>query len=188
MRTISLALAVISLLMITYQDFRTRSVHWIYFPLLALAGMGMIVSAQTFGRAAYDTGFNLVFVGLQLAMLKIYFFARARLRYAAVAIAGERPASQRDTTLINKKIGLGDILFLAGACFFFSPANFIAFYMLSLLFAIGAWSLTGSRTRQTTIPLAGLQAIFLLLTLCAAAVWHYSLLDDGRLLLKITAL
>ncbi|HXB93041.1 MAG TPA: hypothetical protein VNU72_12155 [Puia sp.] len=200
MRSLSLIITVISLLMIAYQDFRSRSVHWIYFPLLALSGMGMAATLQSFLRILADTGFNLAFMGLQLVLLKLYFFVRCRVRYTALTIAQRRSTGSPDTALIDKKIGLGDILFLAATCLFFSPINFIAFYILSLLFAIGTWLLMDiiggrrlqgrriSGARQTTVPLAGLQASFLLLTLCAASWWNYSLSDDGQLILKISHL
>ena len=165
------AISGISLLMIVYQDYRFRAVHWILFPLLALGGIGMGVAGQPVVKMLTNMGSNLAFLGLQLALLKGYFLLRRK---------GKEP-------LLDTKIGLGDILFLAAACIFFSPLNFIGFYILSLLFAIGSWFSMGG-LRKTLIPLAGLQAFFLLVCLFVGWWSKYSLLDDDWLLLKIMGL
>jgi len=165
------AISGISLLMIVYQDYRFRAVSWIFFLLLALGGIGMGVVGQPIARMLTYMAFNLAFLGLQLLLLKGYFLLMRK---------GREP-------LINTKIGLGDILFLAAACLFFSPLNFIGFYILSLLFTLGVWFPTGG-ARKASIPLAGLQAFFLLMCLFAGWLWKYPLTNDDWLLLKLTGL
>jgi len=117
-------------------------------------------------------GWNMAFLIIQFLLLKSYFF----IRQAAVV------------SIIDRKIGWGDILFLLAAAFFFSPMNFISFYLYSLLFSLMIALLWGlyRRTALRSIPLAGLQAVFLLLFLGAGEHLHFSLVNDQWLMDKIT--
>jgi hypothetical protein len=152
----------VCLAIIVYQDCAARSVQWIYFPALALAG---IISAYSEPGMPWHWLFqpmiNLLFLSLQFGLLKIYYMIR----------------HGRQHILINKKIGLGDLLFLAAAGFLFSPVNFAIFYLCSLLFSQVIWLLTGliKLTSDPSVPLAGLQAIFLLITLSAGLCFNFSL-------------
>jgi Flp pilus assembly protein protease CpaA len=198
MQTATTFLAVGCLVVIAYQDFMSRSVSWIFFPLLALAGM-----LHTFGglhswrQSLFYAGCNIAFLAIQLVVLMGYFFIRGRMMGGAGiredegirevwevrGIRGIRGI--RD--VIDHQIGLGDILFLVAACFFFSPVNFISFYVYSLLLSLAIallWMLV-QRRAGWSIPLAGLQAVFLLLFFGVGALLHYSPLSDHWLLAKI---
>src|SRR5580693_9019299 len=114
-------LVAITLSMIAYQDCRSRSVYWWCFPVLAIGGL--IMSLIKLGAPVLFFQYlfmNLFFLTLQLAVLKVYFVLRHR----------------KNAAMINKKIGSGDLLFLAAVSFFFSPVNFLVFYLCSLLFTI----------------------------------------------------
>lgn len=136
---------------ISYQDIRTRSVAWLLFPAMALIGISnSIIESDSWQQALYNFSINTSFILLQFLLLILYFILRGN----------------KITSLVNKKIGLGDILFLASACFFFSPLNFLLFYCGSLFFSLLIHSLmagTDNRKNSTTIPLAGWQSVFLLL-------------------------
>lgn len=175
MESISVASILISLLGIAWEDYRRRRVRWFYFPLLALAGLWLGLSALQSPRLALGyAACNLGFIGLQLLILKAWYFLRLG----------------PGVPLLGNKLGAGDILFLAAACFFFSPLNFIAFYLCSLLFSLLGWTALRSArmTVLPTVPLAGLQAIFLLLSMGVAAYRGYSLFQDDWLIAKITLL
>jgi hypothetical protein len=156
---------------IAYQDYRSRSVGWIFFPLLALAGITLsCLSLHSIRDTLINAAVNAGFLALQLLLLKTWFYIR-----------GHR------SNLINEKLGLGDILFLAAAAFFFSPMNFILFYTCSLLFTVLACLVRKALHRNNaawTIPLAGLQSIFFLLFLAGSSLFHYTLTDDAWLLYK----
>ena len=162
MDTISLTLAIMCLVMIAWEDFAERQVHWSYFPILAGAGgVHTYQELHSMGKLAMYAGCNLTFLIIQFLLLKGYFFIR---QTAMVSI-------------IDRKIGWGDILFLLAAAFFFSPINFIWFYLYSLLFSLMV-SLLWSRYKRSafgSIPLAGLQSIFLLLFIAVANYLHHSL-------------
>lgn len=135
---------------ITYQDIRHRAVSWLLFPALMITGFLLSFSAAGSWIALLErTGINLLFVLVQLLFLYAYFFLR-----------------HGDRLLIGKKIGLGDILFWLAASAFFSFFQFILFYTLSLAFSLIVYLLLfrspWSESRPT-IPLAGLQALFLIL-------------------------
>jgi hypothetical protein len=159
---------------IAYQDYKARSVGWIFFPLLAGAGIALSCMAlHSIQNALLNALPNIGFIALQILLLKLYF----------------RVKDPKTTAFIDNKIGLGDILFLLAASFFLSPLNFILFYLLSLIFAVLLWlcrTITNSRSEQWSIPLAGIQSIFFALTICVCTLFHYSLTDDSWLLYKCT--
>ena len=181
--------AVVCLLLITYEDFTSRSVRWVYFPLLAVSGVlaalaepgagGMGSGArQPLGLLLVFAGWNIGFLALQFVLLVVYFRVRGGSPIRRGAGLG---------AIMDNKIGWGDVFFLFAACFFFSPVNFIAYYIISLVISLG---IAGVRIAQNgsvnwPVPLAGLQAIFLLLILLAGAAWHRSPLNDDWLMTKI---
>jgi hypothetical protein len=178
----------VTLLVIACQDWRSRSVYWFLFPLLAVGGcvmsMAQLGAPGVFFRYL---SINLGFLVVQLAALQVYFLLR-------------RP---KDSGIIDKKLGLGDLLFLAAAGFFFSPLNFIVFYVGSLVFAVGValffrgGGKTGPETARPvgpktvplaglkTVPLAGLQSVFFIVYLFISMISNYSLLNDNWLIRKL---
>jgi hypothetical protein len=173
MQTLATTIAILSLFPICYQDFSTRSVHWIYFPLLTMAGIFYSLSStHSFSQLLYNTAFNIAFLLLQFGILKLYFII---FRGAA-------------TRIIDRKIGWGDLLFLLAAGFFFSPGSFILFYLLSLLFSLIAavimmWLIS---PKHSTVPLAGLQALALSILLLFATFYQHSILTGDWLLTKLS--
>ena len=166
------AISAITLSMIAYQDFRSRSVYWFYFPLLTISGiiLGFLELKSNLQLFQYAF-FNVFFLAMQLFFLKVYFFLRHK----------------KIVKIVDKKMGLGDILFLIAACFFFSPFNFIVFYISSLLFSIIYYALykviKGSSLK--TLPLAGLQALFLFICFGVRFLFKYSMLNDNWLIDKL---
>jgi hypothetical protein len=189
-------LAVGCLVGIAYQDFVSRRVSWIFFPLLAVAGMlHTFEGLHSWRQSLFYAGCNATFLAIQLTVLMGYFFVRGKM------VGGTAGRVRTIRGIIDHQIGLGDILFLVAACFFFSPVNFISFYVYSLLLSLaiamgrmvvkrgGGWSgrEAGWKGGEAgwSIPLAGLQAVFLLLFFCAGALLHFSPLSDHWLLDKI---
>jgi hypothetical protein len=185
---VSLALVTASLLMIALQDYRNRAVQWIWFPCLALGGSLLFLSqahppaqplapplAQTVAQLLENAGYNLAFLAAQFLALKAYFFLRYR----------KRPSPQAQT-ILDDKIGRGDVAYLAAVCFCFSPLNFIVYYTGSLLFSMFA-ALGGRAIKRPfgkQIPLAGLQASLLILVFWTSRCLGYSLSNDDLLMTK----
>jgi len=141
--------------LIFLQDLKDRAVTWFYFPVLAFMGIAAGFAEKTpLPAMAFHTLANLGFLLLQFALLTIYF----RLRKGKL------------------KIGWGDVLFLAATCFYFSPANFLLFYCLSLVFAL-VLHLSFAK-KNATVPLAGLQSMFLVLFLVACKLTDHSTGND----------
>lgn len=175
MHLAAISLIALTLLVIAYQDYTTRMVHWVSFPLLAAGGI--LVGAWELSSLSHLLRYaflNLLFLALQFILLKGYYLARHR----------------KNQLIIDKKIGLGDILFLSAAAFFFSPLNFIFFYVLSLVLSLLFWSLRNlvRRSADASIPLAGYQASFLLLAVVFSVITGFPILNDSWAMSKILRL
>lgn len=158
---------------IAWQDFRSRAVTWFLFPLLAGCGVALAFrETASISQQAKNILFNSGFLLLQFAALKAWFLLR-----------------KSRTPLIDHAIGKGDLFFLLAAGCFFSPINFILFYLSSLLFALLSFlvmRVLPARTgRPSTIPLAGLQAGLLLLCLTMPLLMQLQLTDDQWIVQKL---
>jgi hypothetical protein len=151
------------------QDFKSRSVYWFWFPFLAIAFAGMHWF-RFHQLAGYwePVSFNLLFIGLQLAILTIYFSLK----------------NGRVVNITHQLLGWGDILFFLAAAFYLSVLNFVFFYVGSLIVVLFCWllwqliSVKGGRY----IPLAGFQSILLIMFLIADwYCFHFDVTDDNWL-------
>ena len=175
MAALLLLLTGITLSLIALQDFRSRAVSGFLFPLLAVCGLGLaIIELRSVWLAMQYILFNGGFLLLQFVLLKAWFVLRKKGK----------------SVLIDHAIGRGDIFFLLAAGCFFSPFNFILFYLLSLLFALAialavrGWPVLAAR--WSTIPLAGLQAGFLLICLSLHLLLKQPLTNDNWMIPKLT--
>lgn len=135
------------LLTMAWQDFRSRLVSTLLFPLLA----ALLLFEK---RLGYSTGFELAailmnvgFLVFQLLVLTVWFSIKNRkLVWVGKAL-----------------LGWGDILFLLVCCFYFSVLNYVFFYLSSLFFALFCWVLYRYSVKSGVahVPLAGLQSIAL---------------------------
>lgn len=138
------ATTVLLLLYLFYQDLRYRAIYWICFPVLLL----LILMAGRFTFSGLENGlYNCLFLFVQMSVLTIYFSLKRK----------------RWVNITKELLGWGDILFLLSVAFYFSPINYLIFYVSSLTFVL---LLTGifkryypARMTRFTIPLAGLQAL-----------------------------
>jgi Flp pilus assembly protein protease CpaA len=177
-------LTVVTLSFIALQDFRSRAVSWFLFPLLAVCGVSMaLIEGNALSSLGQYMAINSAFLLMQFAVLKGWFLLRAK-RGIPLTGHGKGP-----TPFVDHAIGKGDIFFLLAAGCFFSPVNFIFFYLSSLLFALIAYLLVRYRPtrkpRWSTVPLAGLQAGFLLLCLPLHLLLRLPLTDDSWITLKL---
>jgi hypothetical protein len=164
MQLFAVTLAAGCLVVIAWQDFVARRVWGIFFGLLAAAGvLYMLAGVDSPRQLLLYAGCNIGFLIVQFGFLKVYFLLR-----------------RRGVAVIDRMIGWGDILFLLAAAFFFSPVNFITFYIYSLLLSLLV-SLVWIAFRPSVskaIPLAGLQSLVLLVVIGVGSFLHLSLVSD----------
>lgn len=132
-----------------YQDFRFRGIYWWLFPLLLMLFVLDVWLRYAFGRLAATAGSNIIFLIVQMFLLTGYVSLRKR----------------KLTNIFKGYFGLGDLLFLLCIAFYFSCLNYIAFYLLSLVIVIVLTLIFNGRSRaeKEKIPLAGYQALLLIL-------------------------
>ena len=136
------------LIFIIVEDFKHRAVRWWFFPLLGLTLIG--IEYRQFSVEVVLL--NCCFILIQLAMLSLYF-------------------SIKEKKLVNitkNYLGWGDIVFWMVISLLFSTLNFILFTMVSLLFVMFILlvvHMVKNNNSLKIIPLAGLQAIALLVVL-----------------------
>lgn len=140
---------IITLSGIAYQDLKYREVTWILFPSVAIIGILISLQSTTVLNIFQHWCINFLFLLLQYLLAKF-------------AINLKNRTKKKDIVL-----GLGDILFLLSSAFFFSVSDFIKFYILSLLFSLVIFLLIirplDLPNNGNTIPLAGLQSIFMII-------------------------
>jgi len=151
-------LILICLLCIAYQDMRYRAVYWLVFPVLSVL---LFYEKQLYigvNDTLNDSVYGSMFVGFQLFLLWAYFF----IKY-------ERPVN-----ILQNHLGLGDVLFLLSITFYFSPVNFVLFYISSLIITLlyACTELYIFKRKELKIPLAGLQAIYFLLLLVLSVFYR----------------
>jgi Flp pilus assembly protein protease CpaA len=138
------------LALISWQDWRARSVSWPAFPLLAGCLLASRLLQEPTEAIGYQSAVNGLLLGLLLLTLALY----VRLRFGA---AGRG---------LGQCLGSGDVVFWAVLAAYFSPPALLLFLLLSslaglLLVALGlVRPLPGQAA--LTVPLAGIQAACLL--------------------------
>jgi hypothetical protein len=157
-----------------YQDFKYRGIYWWLFPLLCI-GLLRYCSITRGWQPVYSAAsFNAVFLLVQLVLISLYISVKKR----------------RLTNIFKGCFGLGDLLFLCCAACCFSALNYVLFYIISLFLTITltlAFRFFQIKV-QEKIPLAGYQALLLMVLMLVDRVqgsWH---LFSDEMLLNFTAL
>ncbi|MFK5855096.1 MAG: hypothetical protein QM503_03120 [Bacteroidota bacterium] len=129
------------LLVISYEDFTYRLIHWYYFPLVAGLLLLQKVQQEQLYASMINIGVNLLIIIFMLLMTTLIYSAR---RGKLVLI-------------IDNAIGKADILVFIILCISLSPINLVLFMLLSFLVAILFQILTYPFTNNARyIPLAGI--------------------------------
>lgn len=146
MGNISLYLSGAILMVMTYQDLKYRAITWWLFPIMLLAP---VLNQHDFNIITCLT--NLGIVTLQFLLTALYF------RIKGITL----------THLLQQYIGVGDLLFFVALITYFSPLHFIVFFNISILISLVVYQmyLYISKTKNQLIPLAGLQAAVLFITI-----------------------
>ncbi len=143
----------IVLIAMVYQDFKFRGIYWWLFPLLLLLFVLDAILRSVFVSTISAAGSNVFFLAVQVLLLSGYVSLR----------------QGKLTNIFKGYLGLGDLLFLLCISFCFSFLNYIAFYLLSLLLVILLTLVFNGRggAKKQKIPLAGYQALLLILLMCS---------------------
>lgn len=126
-----------------------RAVSVLIFPLLLGSLLAYGLYKQSAEELAVVFGFNVFFLMLLLSLLYLFFWFRMGIF----------------TPIIGSMLGWGDVLFWLTVAIVFSPANFIIFFLSSLLFSLVLHLVIlphVQRYQSSKVPLAGLQALYLL--------------------------
>ncbi len=140
-------LLTLTLLFISFQDFRYRGLSWWIFPFVTLLTILYSIRFVLFKVLLVNSLVNMVVVAFLLIMVFVYFSLK----------------NKKLTNILNTYIGIGDVLFLLVTTTLFSPVTFLIYinagFLLSLiLFLLGKVS---GIQKKTTIPLAGSLALFI---------------------------
>ncbi len=150
-----------SLLMVFFQDCKSREVHVAYFA-------GILVSSSLF---LYNKGIllstlimNLFFLIINLLALGIY------MRFKKGTIKG----------FLNNGVALGDIVFLVVIIPLFSFLNYALFYIIGMCFSLTIHIVVKKMKldERETVPLAGYLSLFLIIILVLSNVLCISLYDN----------
>jgi hypothetical protein len=162
------------LLLVFFQDIRSKSVYWVLFPVLtALFILLHIVQHYSFEATWQSVVINSSFLIIQFLLVSLYFSIK----------------NKHWVNITDGFLGWGDILLLQSIAFYLSVLNFLFFYISSLLASLMIWLLWQvlSKEKNKHIPLAGFQA--LIFTVFLAGDWWFKLFDltnDSWLLYLIT--
>lgn len=140
------------LTVISWQDFRTRSVSLVSLIILAITCFVKAVQKDDIRTAVSNFLFVLLFEVFFIALLQLYFFIKTK----------------KFSNIIDHKIGKGDIAFLLSVSFVLSPMSFIVLILVSailsiLLTLIVRIVLKSDKNLITNypVPLAGIQSAVL---------------------------
>jgi hypothetical protein len=157
----------IVLLIIVYQDFNYRTLS-AYIVLIALA-LSAFYSVWMNGWKQTFTfvGINLLFIVFQMIGVFIYFSLK----------------NKSYINIVNKYIGVGDILFFVVVSFSFSPVNFILFNLAAYILILLVFGILNVAFRYSkTVPLAGCLSVLLAIIVALHKIIHFEPYDDNMLL------
>lgn len=167
---ILLVVATSSLIAVAYQDFKYRGIHWIWVVLVFCSLTIKMLLESNWHIVFQNFVMNSLFLGMQLVVLFVYFSMK----------------NKAITNIINRYIGLGDILFFLAICSAFSLLNFIVFLFLGLLGISAVFAgLFVLKRNEIQIPLAGLFSIGLIGVLILNELGIFNLYDDSYVLNKL---
>jgi len=132
----------IALFLIVIQDFKERQVYlWLFF----LTGTTMALlhlNNSMIQPFLLNIGINLLVIFIIISVL--YFYATMKMKKS-----------------LQHTLGLGDILFFMVLAIGFSTGTFLVLFTFSLIFSLLFFLAIKSNLKYKTVPLAGLQALFI---------------------------
>lgn len=143
----------VNLVIVCYQDFKERAVFLISMVVLLFTGAGIHYMKSTeVVIFFYTVAVNFVVV----IILTLILFAYSKFKLKKK---------------ISETIGVGDLLFFIVLAVSFSTVSFLIIFSFSLFFSLILFLLLKPILKKDNIPLAGLQALFLVLFLAVNHVF-----------------
>jgi len=151
------------LVILAYQDIKSREISWWLLPLILI--IHLISQAKIDHNFWQNTLLNLGFVLLNWTLVSIYFSMKKK----------------KFVNIIDSHLGLGDLLFLVVCAFVFSVPNFLFFLCLGFSTALLFYVLYLKRIKrkEESIPLAGVMALLLALILVLDQFYALQLADNS---------
>lgn len=152
------------LMIIAFEDFRERRIHWVWLPLLTVAVM--FYGNSKLGVSWQDWSLNFLFL-LLVGILSVGYLVLVK------------KVEFRD--ILSVYLGIGDVVFFGVMVFAFPVVVFLLFFVSSLLISLiyGIVFLKGK-----TIPLAGIQSLIMLLVI-SVFEWHIVSVENIEILLVL---
>lgn len=144
------ALLLITLAFLAFQDIKYRAISWWLIPvILLLLGFRLLEQNVFIEDIVFNMSINLLLIMIQLLLVTIYFSLKER----------------RFVNIIDKYLGLGDILFFLSCSVAFKYDMYIMFLLFSFLTAIvvAFFYMKLFKKKTILIPLAGIMSINLIL-------------------------
>lgn len=145
---------IVVLLSIFFQDIKERKVYiWLFISAGILMGYLHIlhISLSEFLRNS-----TLNFVVISLVYSILFLYANFKLKKS-----------------LSKVFGLGDLMFFFIMALSFPTTTFIILFTFSLIFSLVLFYLVKSKIRNTYVPLAGFQSLFLVLILVTNWIFNF---------------
>jgi hypothetical protein len=144
-------LGIVTLGILSWQDFRSRRIAWWLLPILAGVFLFFALRKNSAEETSREFFLNLVFLVLQFLLVRIWFSIK----------------NKKLSRIIDTQIGLGDVLFMICIALAFSPGNFLVFYTSGMILTLIVSIIVSAFRSQTRIeiPLAGTLALPLI-SLC----------------------
>lgn len=146
--------AIILLLAVVYQDFKSRQISFLAIVALFFSLFLLSYINNGVNQTLLFFLINFLFTAVELSFIYIYLKLRKKIKTFSE---------------INSFFGWGDVLFLFVLCFAFSPFNYILFTLsgslICLLFLVVRSWLSGDKIDKIEVPYAGILAGWLILLL-----------------------
>lgn len=134
------------LAIIIYQDLKFRGISWFYYPILAIIAILQQIVEPSFHWTGILINWGICLV--QILLITLVFSIREK----------------RLINITKNWLGWGDILFWLVYAMLLAPIHFLLFHVISMVIAlIIAIIVQKAQKKDWVIPLAGLQAIVLLI-------------------------
>lgn len=142
MNQIILLLLIVCLSAVAYQDFKEREVLVFLFVLAAFLGSSLFYLNVYMYFLLMNVGVNIVVITIIASVL--YVYARFKMKKKLI-----------------ETIGIGDLFFFFFLALSFPTMTFLVLFSTSLFFSLFLFLILKPSLKDKTVPLAGLQSLFL---------------------------
>lgn len=148
--------------LVAYQDFKHREVLLWLFVLFMAESIAFVYFNFPGSFPFVSTLVNVAIVIFQIVTITVFYSLR----------------NKKFTSIINSKIGMGDLVFLVNLCVWFSPFNFTCFIVVSMIAGILLYLIL----KKDNIPLAGVMSLMMAAVLVVKLLTDIDTYDDYYLI------